>query len=255
MEKRIAVYLRVSTDAQNTDLQKHDIEKYVENKGWTSVVFYSDKVSGTTANRPGLQAMLREIRLRKVDVVICWKLDRLFRSLKDLVTTLNEFSELDIDFISIKDNIDMTTASGRLLAHLLGAIGQFEAELIRMRVNAGLAEAKKKGIRLGRPSFLPHDDVRILRSQGLSLSQIAKRLKISKSAVHKSLHCNAVQKSSMKSESTQVSKSNLSGQNTIVNRTDNELPRSSVECHEMDNRCHEIDLCVAKDNQGQDDDV
>jgi putative DNA-invertase from lambdoid prophage Rac len=250
MEKRIAVYLRVSTDAQNTDLQKHDIEKYVENKGWTSVVFYSDKVSGTTTNRTGLQAMLREIRLRKVDVVICWKLDRLFRSLKDLVSTLNEFSELGIDFISIKDNIDMTTASGRLLAHLLGAIGQFEAELIRMRVNAGLADAKKKGIRLGRPSFLPHEDVRILRSQGLSLSQIAKRLKISKSSVHKSLHCNAVQKSSIKFESTQIQKPDLSDHKTIVKRTDDELPRPMVECHEEAKECHEKDYSVTADTKG-----
>ncbi len=187
MNKRIAIYLRVSTDQQSTDLQRHEIEHYLKTRGWSSVAIYSDKLSGTTTKRPGLQKMLSDARSRSFDVLIIWKLDRLFRSLKDLITTLNELTELKVDFISLKDNIDLTTASGRLLAHLLGAIGQFEADLIKMRVVAGLAEARRKGIRLGRPTVISLEEVKIFRSQGLSPSQIAAILKVSKSGVYKTL--------------------------------------------------------------------
>ena len=119
--------------------------------------------------------------------MLAWKLDRLFRSLKDLVITLQDLSELGVDFISLKDNIDMTTSSGRLLTHLLGAFAEFEASLIRERVKAGLAHAKSKGQRLGRPKV--RDDTRIeeLRAQGLSIQAIADRLGVSKAAVQRAL--------------------------------------------------------------------
>jgi DNA invertase Pin-like site-specific DNA recombinase len=242
MNKRIAIYLRVSTEGQSTDLQRSEIDLYMKSKGWANFVVYGDKLSGTTVKRPGLQKMLNDARNGSFDVLICWKLDRLFRSLKDLITTLNELSELKIDFISVKDNIDMTTASGRLLAHMLGAIGQFEADLIKMRVVAGLAEARRKGIRLGRPTTVSIDDVRLLRSQGLSLNQIATKLKVSKSAVHKCLLKSSGHKRSINTEIIEVQKSNLAVDKTNVLNTNDSLPQQRGLCHEAVNLCHEMDL-------------
>lgn len=249
MDTRIAIYLRVSTDSQSTDLQRSEIEDYVKSRGWSYVVVYEDKLSGTTTKRPGLQKMLSDARNKKFDVLICWKLDRLFRSLKDLINTLNELSDLKIDFISIKDNIDLTTASGRLLAHLLGAIGQFEADLIKMRVMAGLQEARRKGIRLGRPTTLPYDDVHLLRSQGLSLNQIATKLKVSKSAVHKTLSKSSGHYMSINTEIIEVTKSSfeslLPGHKTNDLRTPYDLPTSDKLCHEQVIMCHEKDLIIS----------
>lgn len=247
MSKRAAIYIRVSTESQSTDLQRHDIEQFVAQRGWSYVV-YEDKFSGTSMKRPGLQRLMNDAREDSFDVVVCWKLDRLFRSLKDLITTLNELTELKVDFISLKDNIDLTTASGRLLAHLLGAIAQFEADLIKVRVIAGLTEAKRKGIRLGRPTTLPTDDIHFLRSQGLSLSKIAKRLKCSKSAVHKTLSKSLDHNRFIKSETIEVVNSNyesvLPGHNTNIYRTTYDLPAENRICHEPDNSCHDKDLSV-----------
>ena len=130
---------------------------------------------------------MKDAREEKLDFIVVWKLDRMYRSLKDLVTTLQELEELKVTFISLKDAIDMTSASGRLMTHLLAAFGEFEASLIKERVVAGLENAKRNGVRLGRPRVVNRDDVRMLHNEGLSLGQIAKRLSISKSAVHKTI--------------------------------------------------------------------
>src|SRR5258708_1137164 len=125
--KRVAVYLRVSTQDQSTALQQQEIESYLIARGWTQTSYYEDKLTGTHGNRPQLKNLMSDVRQRQVDLVICWKLDRLFRSLKDLISTLQEFSELGVEFISLKDNIDLTTSAGRLMLHILGAFGEFEA--------------------------------------------------------------------------------------------------------------------------------
>ncbi len=107
--------------------------------------------------------------------------------MKDLVNTLHELSEIGVEFISLKDQIDMTTSTGRLMTNIIGAFAQFECDLIRSRVNAGLANAKAKGVRLGRPRRIDLYEVKKLRRDGCSLSQIAKRLDVTKSAVSKIL--------------------------------------------------------------------
>jgi putative DNA-invertase from lambdoid prophage Rac len=185
--KRVAIYLRVSTQDQSTELQASELRTYAQARGWTDLKVYEDKATGTTGNRPALKQLLQDVRQRRVDLVLCWKLDRLFRSLKDLIGTLQEFQDLGVQFCSLKDSIDMTTSAGRLLMHLLGAFGEFEASLIRERVRAGLANAKAKGKRLGRPKT--RDDLAIhdLRQRGFSIRQIAKATGTSTTSVQRAL--------------------------------------------------------------------
>lgn len=147
---RVGIYVRVSTQDQSCELQKNELTRYVESRGWETHKIYEDHGhTGTNGNRPMLKALLKDARERNFDVLICWKLDRLFRSLKDLIGTLHELTELKVDFISLKDNIDLTTSSGRLMMHLLGAFAEFEASLIRERVRAGINNARAKGIKFG----------------------------------------------------------------------------------------------------------
>ena len=183
----VAIYLRVSTQEQSTEFQKREIAEFLKAKGWSSFAIYEDKSTGTSSNRPELRKMLKDAQDGSVGVIVCWKLDRLFRSLKDLVNTLSSLSEWEVDFISIKDNIDMSTASGRLMTHLLAAFAEFEASLIKERVCAGLANAKAKGKTLGRPRQINPITVYELRLKGMSLSEIAKAIGVTKSGVSKTL--------------------------------------------------------------------
>ena len=184
---KVGIYLRVSTQDQSTDLQRREIEQYVKARGWDDIAIYEDKATGTNGNRPSLKQLLSDARERKVDVLICWKLDRFFRSLKDLISTLQEFNELGVQFISLKDNIDMTTSAGRLMLHIIGAFGEFEASLIQERVRAGLRAAKANGTVLGRPPRIDPRQVIQLRNKGLSLSEIGKQIGATKGAVSKTL--------------------------------------------------------------------
>lgn len=184
---KAGIYVRVSTQEQSTELQKRELVEYVKARKWNLYRIYEDKATGTDAERPLFKQLMKDSRERKIDIIVCWKLDRLFRSLKHLILTIQELSELGIEFISLKDNIDLTTSSGRLLMHIIGAFAQFEADIIRERVASGLENAKRKGIRLGRPQEIDRTQVLELKKQGLSLNQIAKRLGVSKSGVHKSL--------------------------------------------------------------------
>ena len=181
--KRIALYVRVSTSDQSTELQIRELTQFVQARGWPHPKIYEDKATGTNGNRPQLKQLLSDARQRKLDIVIIWKLDRLFRSLKDLISSLHEFTELGVDFISLKDNIDLTTSSGRLMMHMLGAFAEFEASLIKERVKAGLRNAKAKGKRLGRPQLRNDDRIIELRAKGKTIRQIAEALNVSKSTV------------------------------------------------------------------------
>ena len=194
MSPRIAGYVRISTAHQDSAMQKLELDRYLEARGWATVTLYEDRASGTSMIRPSLHRLLEDARARRFDILVVYKMDRLFRSLKDLVATLSELAELGIQFVSIRDQIDMTTASGRLLTHLLGAFAEFESGLIRERVRAGLEVAKKKGVRLGRPRATSPDQILELRKLGLSLSEIGSRLGVSKSSVSKTLKAMALKK-------------------------------------------------------------
>ncbi|MGK5088968.1 recombinase family protein [Bdellovibrionota bacterium FG-2] len=194
--KKIGIYLRVSTAEQSTELQESEIKAYLKSRGWADFKLYEDKATGTNNNRPQLKALLQDARQRKVDIIVVWKLDRFARSLKDLITMLQELTELGVAFVSLKDQMDLTTSAGRLMLHLIGAFAEFEASLIKERVRAGIQNAKAKGTKLGRPTQINLTKALELRAQGLSLGKIAKQMGISKSCVHKSL--------------TQISSSNAS---------------------------------------------
>jgi len=185
----IAMYLRVSTDGQSTESQHLEIERYLVARGWNeNVKIYEDKgFTGTNTDRVALQELLKDCRQRKIDTIVCFKLDRLCRSLKDLINILNELNELQIAFISIKDQIDMTTSSGRLMMHIVGAFAEFEASIIRERVRSGINVARLKGKHIGRRQKGMDKEIIELRSDGMSLRSIAKELNISKGAVQTAL--------------------------------------------------------------------
>jgi putative DNA-invertase from lambdoid prophage Rac len=193
MGKRCGLYLRVSTEDQSNDLQRRELLDYAQARGLAIIRIYEDKATGTNDKRAALNDLYQDARSRKIDTIIVWKLDRLFRSLKHLVAVLSEWQDMGIEFISLKDNIDLTTPQGRLLTHLLGAFGEFEASLIRERVRAGIANAKRKGKRLGRRPVVDRERVLNLRRVGKSLREIAIELSTSKSAVSKILKKAALQ--------------------------------------------------------------
>ncbi len=187
-KNKVAIYLRVSTSEQSTELQRKDLLKYVEARGFELFEIYEDKASGTNDRRANLKRLLDDASKRKFDIVLAWKLDRFFRSLKDLVNTLQFLTERDILFISYKDNIDLTTATGRLMMQILGSFAEFEASLIRERVVAGIKNARSKGVRLGRPKkHCDTDAILELRKQGLSIRNVAVKLGLSVGMVQRAV--------------------------------------------------------------------
>jgi DNA invertase Pin-like site-specific DNA recombinase len=166
---RAALYARVSTaDRQHPDMQIGELRGYCQRRGWEIAGEFADTgISGSKEKRPGLDRLLRECRTRRVDAVVVWRYDRFARSLKHLVTALDEFRALRIEFISLHDGCDTTTAQGRLVFGIMASLAEFERELIRDRVRAGLEAARLRGKRLGRPRR-EVDITRVLdlRSQG-----------------------------------------------------------------------------------------
>jgi len=187
--KRIAVYARCSTTRdQKPEVQLSELRSYCKAREWTIAEEIVDHgYSGTNAERPGLKRLLTLVRERQVDVVVVLKLDRLFRSLKHLVLTVEEFEELGVEFVSVKDQFDLTTSAGRLLRNLLACFAEFEAALIRERTLIGLDHAVSIGKKLGRPKENDFDAVANLRRQGLSYRAIAVQLNCSMGTVCRAL--------------------------------------------------------------------
>ena len=187
---RIAIYARVSTlNGQNPEMQLAEIREYAARRGWEIAGEYVDLgVSGSKESRPQLNRMLQDAHRRRFDAVLVWKLDRLGRSLKHLVTTIEDLAAYGVSFVSLRDNLDLSTPSGRLMMHIIGAMAEFERELIRERVCAGLQAARKRGARLGRPrTYVSPDKIRQMRSEGKSWRAIAKQLKIGKGTACRAL--------------------------------------------------------------------
>mgnify|MGYP002682639673 FL=1 len=184
--KRIAIYARVSTDRQSTESQLNALREYAGKRAWAISKEYIDEgYTGSNTKRPAFNAMMADARKRKFDVLLVYKLDRLSRSLKDLITTLDDLKSMGIDFISYDNGLDTTTPTGRLIFNVVGAVAEFEKDIIRERVRAGLENAKRKGKRLGRPPVSSHlvDEAKKLRSEGMSFRQIGKQLGIPESTV------------------------------------------------------------------------
>jgi len=184
--KRIAIYARVSTDRQSTESQLNALREYAGKRAWAISKEYIDEgYTGSNTKRPAFNAMMADARKRKFDVLLVYKLDRLSRSLKDLITTLDDLKSMGIDFISYDNGLDTTTPTGRLIFNVVGAVAEFEKDIIRERVRAGLENAKRKGKRLGRPPVSSRlvDEAKKLRSEGMSFRQIGKQLGIPESTI------------------------------------------------------------------------
>ncbi len=180
--RRAAIYARVSTLDQEPENQLQELRRYVQARGWTAVEYVDRGVSGAKDRRPALDALVQDARRRRFDVLVCWRLDRLGRNLRHLITLLDELQALGVAFVSLAEGIDATTPAGKLQMHILGAIAEFERERIRERVLAGLQRARTQGTRLGRPlARLPID--RLQRVVGLTVPVAAERLGVSHSTV------------------------------------------------------------------------
>ncbi|MDO8795453.1 MAG: recombinase family protein [Vicinamibacterales bacterium] len=179
---RAAIYARVSTFDQEPENQLQEVRRYVEARGWTAVEYVDRGVSGAKDRRPALDQLLADARRRRFDVVVCWRLDRLGRNLKHLITLLEELQILGVAFVSLAEGIDATTPAGKLQMHILGAIAEFERERIRERVLAGLQRARAQGTRLGRPRIvLPVD--RLQQVSGRPINEAALLLGVSRSTL------------------------------------------------------------------------
>ena len=178
---KAAIYARVSTSDQHNEIQIKELTAYVERRGWELAGVYQDQMSGAKAQRPGLDALMADARLHKFDAVIVWKLDRFGRSLINCVAGIQELTAAGVRFIAVSQGLDTDAANptSRLLLHILAAVAEFERELIKERVSAGLKHAKTKGVRIGRPRRV-FDRQRALdmRGQGMSLPAIARELGI-----------------------------------------------------------------------------
>ncbi len=186
---RAGLYARVSTHDQHTiPLQTRALREYATRRGWTIAV--QVKEVGTGASQRELREKLLEAaRRREIDVVLVWRLDRWGRSVTDLLATLQELEHLGVGFVSLTEALDLTTPAGRAMAALLAVFAEFEREILRERVRAGLAHARQNGKRLGRPitAAIHADQVRKLHRAGISKAEIARRLKIGRTSVRRML--------------------------------------------------------------------
>jgi DNA invertase Pin-like site-specific DNA recombinase len=179
---RAAIYARVSTNnGQDPHMQIRELREYCQHRGWDIEGEYVDAgVSSAKEHRPQLDTLLAACRKRRVDAVVVYRYDRFARSLRQLVNALEEFRSLGIEFISLHEGVDTSTPNGRLVFGIFASIAEFERELIRDRVKSGIAAAKSRGKRLGRPR-VNVDAARIaaLRDSGVSWSTIAGQLRLS----------------------------------------------------------------------------
>src|SRR6266550_2133781 len=189
---KAAIYARVSTanHGQDVSLQTRELREYCERRGFEIAGEYTDVgVSGSKDSRPELNRLMADAKQRRFDAVCVWKLDRFGRSLRHLVNALADLESLGVSFVSIKDNLDLSTPSGRLMFQIIGAMAEFERALIQERVRAGLRNARAKGKTLGRPRVVV-DVARIatLRSSGLSWPKIAAEVGVSVGTVYQTAH-------------------------------------------------------------------
>jgi DNA invertase Pin-like site-specific DNA recombinase len=183
---RAAIYVRVSTHDQEVENQLEELRRFVEARGWEAREYLDEGVSGALEQRPALNALVRDAKRRRFDVLVCWRLDRLGRSLKHLITLLDDLQALGVTFVSLAEGIDATTPAGKLQMHILGAISEFERARCAERVRAGLARVKRQGRQLGRPRVAVSEDA-LAAVAGLSTRQAARQLGVSASTIRRRL--------------------------------------------------------------------
>jgi putative DNA-invertase from lambdoid prophage Rac len=186
---RAGLYARVSThDQQTLGLQSEAMAVYIKNRGWVATRGIEDIGSGSK-DRRGRESLSLAARRREIDVIVVWRLDRWGRSVADLMTTLRELTGLGVGFVSLTEALDLTTPSGRAMAGMLAIFAEFEREILRERVKAGIAQARKEGRPHGRPrtASLKAEEVIRLKAGGMSRSEIARRLGIGRTSVRRIL--------------------------------------------------------------------
>jgi putative DNA-invertase from lambdoid prophage Rac len=186
---RVGLYARVSThDQQTLPMQLSAMRDYVKRRGWKVILKVEDVGSGASV-RARREELLKAARRREVNAIVVWRLDRWGRSLVDLVTTLQELASLQVGFVSLSEALDLTTPSGRALAGMLAVFAEFERDILRDRVKAGIAQARKEGRPHGRPPTVAKQigQIKALARNGLSQSAIARRLQISRTSVRRLL--------------------------------------------------------------------
>jgi DNA invertase Pin-like site-specific DNA recombinase len=178
--KRAVLYLRVSTDEQSCDMQERDLRRLAEQRGLEIVQVYRDEGwSGAKASRPAFDEMLRDAKRGRFSVLLTWKLDRLGRSLSNLLRLLEDLRTWNVGLVSYSESLDLDSPSGRLMYQLISAFSEYEREIIRSRVRAGLRNARAKGKTLGRPRVaVDAAKVASLRAQGRSWRAVARELKV-----------------------------------------------------------------------------
>ncbi len=186
---KVAAYARVSTDSQDLEVQFSEIRQNITQRGWVLVATYSDVASGAKENRLEFRQLLADAARRRFEAVIVQRFDRAARSVKQLVETLDHLRRCRVAFVSIKEDVDTSTAAGELIFHVMAAIGQFERALIGDRIRSRLLRARALGKVLGRPrAAVRGDQVLALRSKGHSYRVIARRLRISAALAHRLAH-------------------------------------------------------------------
>jgi DNA invertase Pin-like site-specific DNA recombinase len=186
--KRAALYGRVSTGEQNEGMQIREMRERCQARSWEAFEFLDHGISGAKESRPALDEMMKQIRRGKFAVVMVYKFDRFARSLRQLILALAEFDALGVAFVSVHDDLDTTTPSGRLMFHMIGAFAEFERACIRERVLSGVAHARAKGVTLGRPrAFVDVSYIRKRRQQGTAWGAIARELKVSRATCQRAL--------------------------------------------------------------------
>ena len=191
MSKAVGLYVRVSTvDKQIKGLMSQEValKEYCKNHSLTNIRIYKDKMTGSKINRPQLQKLQQDIFLGKISTVICWKLDRLSRSLKDGINLLVDWLDRDIRVIAVSQQFDFNGGVGKLIASVLLGIAEMERQNIRENIIRGMNNAKKNGKKIGgRKPKLFKRDILNLKEQGLNMSQIAKKLGVSRQACYLAL--------------------------------------------------------------------
>ena len=186
--KRAALYMRVSTLDQHPETQLYDLRQMAQQRGYQIVEEYTDTISGARARRPGLDALMRDARRNRFDVVLVWASDRIARSVRHFLDVLDELNRLNIEFISFREQIDTGGPLGRAVVVIIGAIAELERNLIIERVRAGMRRARLEGRHIGRPS-LELDPAAILRDRerGQSLGELARSYRVSRTTIHRVL--------------------------------------------------------------------
>jgi DNA invertase Pin-like site-specific DNA recombinase len=191
--KKVAIYARVSTDKQTCENQLQELRATAQRMGYTVVAEFVDSgISGmkTRQDRPALDSLMKSATQRKFDMIMCWSIDRLGRSLQNLVEILNEMQSMKIDMFFLQQGMDTTTPSGRMIFSVFGAIGEFERNLIRERVIAGQKRAVANGVKIGRPSKMNdgmRSAIKLLRDKGVGIKQIAKQLQVGIGTVYSAI--------------------------------------------------------------------